>query len=449
MEFEENLLGSDSVQSVSGLLATIRRLLESGHPLGWVRGEISTLSRPASGHWYFVLKDGQAQVRCVMFRSRNSLLRFQVEAGQLVEVRALATLYEARGEFQLTVEQMRPAGQGDLAEQFERLKQRLAAEGLFDTARKRTIPVHPVCIGVVTSAQAAALRDVLATLRQRAPGVRVILYPTLVQGSGSVGQIVEAIGLAGRRAECDTLIVCRGGGSQEDLWSFNDEAVVRAVARCPIPVISGVGHETDVTLTDFVADERAATPTAAAQRAVPDHRDQLQRVTALRRRFARALLRQTERGQQALDYLQRRLVHPARQLQQRTAWLDALARRLQREMRLRLQDEARRCQAGRGRLRIAPAYWQVRQQALDRLALRLTQAGRGVLQRQEMAQSQFARQLAMLDPRNVLARGYVLVQDARGGVVPRAADLQTGERVRLQFSDGWVEAGVLDGGKAP
>jgi len=253
------------VLRVSELNLAIKRLLESEIPLIWVRGEISNLVKAASGHFYFSLKDDQAQVRCVMFRHKSQLLGAPIANGQQVEVLAVATLYEQRGDFQLTVEQLRPAGLGVLYERFAQLKLKLENEGLFDADRKRALPRFPRRIGIVTSPQAAALRDVLTTLKQRLPSVPVVLYPTTVQGAGSAEQIALAIRAANHRAECDVLIVCRGGGSIEDMWSFNEEIVARAIAASDIPTVSGVGHETDFTIADFVADERAPTPTAAAE----------------------------------------------------------------------------------------------------------------------------------------------------------------------------------------
>ena len=322
--FEEK----NRVLRVAELTLAIKKLLESEVPLLWVRGEISNLVRAASGHWYFSLKDDQAQVRCVMFRHKNQLLSDPVANGRQVEVLAVATLYEQRGDFQLTVEQMRPAGLGVLYERFAQLKLKLESEGLFDTARKRPLPQYPKRIGIVTSPQAAALRDVLTTLKLRLPGVPVVLYPAAVQGVGSAEQIAAAVRSANQRAECDVLIVCRGGGSIEDLWAFNEEAVARAIAASTIPVVSGVGHETDFTIADFVADERAPTPTAAAQRVVPDRHALLRGLRDMAQHLQRAQRNRLQNAMQAVDYLQRRLVHPAQQLQRRTQQLEQLQQRM-------------------------------------------------------------------------------------------------------------------------
>src|SRR3989338_5387782 len=333
--FEEK----NRVLRVAELNFAIKQLLESNVPLLWVRGEISNLVKAASGHWYFSLKDDQAQVRCVMFRHKNQLLGNPVGNGQQVEVLAAVTLYEQRGDFQLTVEQMRPAGLGILYEQFARLKQLLESQGLFAAARKRALPAFPKRIGIITSPQAAALREVLSTLRLRLPTVPVILYPAPVQGTGSAEKIAQAIAAANRRAECDVLIVCRGGGSIEDLWAFNEEAVARAIAASANPVVSGVGHETDFTIADFVADERAPTPTAAAQRVAPDRHALLRGLRDMAQHLERAQRNRLQNAMQSLDYLQRRLVHPAQQLQRRTQQLDQMQQRMQRALAYRRQQQ--------------------------------------------------------------------------------------------------------------
>ncbi|MEK9940272.1 MAG: exodeoxyribonuclease VII large subunit, partial [Methylotenera sp.] len=260
---------SNKVMTVSELNRLARSILEQSFPLFWVSGEISNLTRAASGHWYFSLKDSTAQVRCVMFKGRNSYIDFIPREGDKIEARCTVTLYEARGDFQLTVEFIQRAGLGALFEAFEKLKNKLGLEGLFDVANKKPIPAHPKQIGIVTSADAAALRDVLTTLKRRMPNIPVVIYPTPVQGKGAAELIANAIHTANQRAECDVLIICRGGGSIEDLWQFNEEIVARAIAQSNIPTISGVGHETDFTIADFVADMRAATPTAAAELAAP------------------------------------------------------------------------------------------------------------------------------------------------------------------------------------
>ena len=410
---------------VAELNFAIKQLLESSIPLMWVRGEISNLVRAASGHIYFSLKDDQAQVRCVMFRHKNQLLKEPIASGQQVEVLAVATLYEQRGDFQLTVEQMRPAGLGILYERFERLKQLLESQGLFSADRKRALPAFPSCIGIVTSPQAAALRDVLTTLRKRLPGVPVVLYPAPVQGAGSAEKIAAAIAVANRRAECDVLIVCRGGGSIEDLWAFNEEAVARAIAASEIPIVSGVGHETDFTIADFVADERVPTPTAAAQRVVPDRHALLRVLQDQAQHLQRAQRNRLQNAMQAVDYLQRRLVHPAQQMQRQALQLDQLQQRMQRATNSRMTDFG-------GRLsRMADSF--VRSMRAEQLQ----RSGRV---------DNADKHLILLDPAKVLARGYSMVQDASGNVVSDAGKLAVGSELRITFAKGWARSEVKDRG---
>ncbi len=414
------------VFSVRELNFSVKQLLENGLPLMWVRGEISNFVCAASGHWYFSLKDEQAQVRCVMFRHKNQYLDWLPKNGVQVEVLALATLYEARGEFQLTLEQMRPAGLGALFEAFERLKRKLEDEGLFDAARKRPLPFLPMQIGIVTSPQAAALRDVLTTLSRRMPGIPVVLYPTPVQGEGAAQKIAQAIRLAGERAECDVLLLCRGGGSIEDLWAFNEEVVARAIAASPIPVVSGVGHETDFTIADFVADQRAATPTAAAQLIVPEQQELQQRLRHAAQRLARGRQRQFERVMQQLDFLQRRLVHPAQRIGQQAQHLGQLRQRLYRARPDLAQLGARSTEQGRRLL-------EAMQRTLDRHNVRL----HGLQQH-----------LLHLDPHQVLARGYSMVRDEHGAIVSDSAGLATGARLDITFARGWARAELKEKGEA-
>jgi exodeoxyribonuclease VII large subunit len=431
---------------VAELNFAIKQLLEINVPLLWVRGEISNLVKAASGHFYFSLKDDQAQVRCVMFRHKNVLLGNQISNGQQVEVLAVATLYEQRGDFQLTVEQIRPAGLGILYEQFERLKQLLQSEGLFATERKRALPAFPKCIGIITSPQAAALRDVLTTLRLRLPSVPVVLYPTPVQGTGSAEKIALAIQLANRRAECDVLIVCRGGGSIEDLWAFNEEVVARAIAVSEIPIVSGVGHETDFTIADFVADERAPTPTAAAQRVAPDRHALLRSLQDQAQHLQRAQRNRLQNAMQALDYIQRRLVHPAQQLQRQTQQLNQLQQRMQRAFAYRKQHQYWQWQSLAQRLCAASSDFARLQDRQTNLADRLVKAMRTAQAQRLMRVGNAAQHLILLDPTKVLARGYSLVQDANGVVVSDAGQLAIGAELRITFAKGWARSEVKERG---
>jgi len=431
-----------AILSVSALNRSVRDLLEHRLPLAWVAGEISNFLQARSGHLYFSLKDSAAQVRCVMFRSRGMLLDWQPRDGMQVEVRALVTLYEPRGDFQLNVEFMRPAGLGALYEAFLRLRDSLEREGLFDPAAKRPLPAYPRAIGVVTSRAAAALRDVLTTLRRRNPSIPVVVYPTAVQGEGAPAEIVAALAAAGRRAECDVLILCRGGGSIEDLRAFNDERVARAVRASPIPVVVGVGHETDFTIADFAADVRAPTPTAAAELVSPPRDELLARVGILVARLRRSVARDLETRMQVVDHLSRRLVHPGRRLEAQHALVAQLSSRLAQAV-ARVLDRQRwtvRDLIERSRRHLPP---------LDVLALRAGQLGERVA---AASQRQLAERAARidaltpsllhLDPRAVLERGYSIVRDEAGRIVRRSAEVASGDRVDITFAEGGASARV-------
>jgi exodeoxyribonuclease VII large subunit len=433
---------TSAILSVSALNRSVRDLLEHRLPLAWVAGEVSNLVQARSGHLYFSLKDSAAQVRCVMFRSRGLLLDWQPRDGMQVEVRALVTLYEPRGDFQLNVEFMRPAGLGALYEAFLRLRDKLEREGLFDASAKRPLPAYPRAIGVITSRAAAALRDVLTTLRRRNPAIPVVLYPTAVQGEGAPAEIVGALAAAGRRAECDVLILCRGGGSIEDLRAFNDERVARAVRASPIPVVVGVGHETDFTIADFAADVRAPTPTAAAELASPPRDELLARVGLLVARLRRNVERDLETRMQVLDHLSRRLVHPGRRLEAQNALVAQLSTRLAQAV-ARLLDRQRwtvRELVERSRRHLPP---------LEMLTLRAARLGEQVAAASERQLAERAvridaltRSLSHLDPRAVLERGYSIVRDEAGRIVRRSREVASGDRVDITFAEGGASARV-------
>lgn len=389
------------VMTVSELNRFARNMLEQNFPLFWVSGEISNLMRAASGHWYFSLKDTGAQVRCVMFKGRNSYLDWAPKEGDKVEARATVTLYEARGEFQLTVEFLQRAGLGALFEAFEKLKSKLQAEGLFDSAIKKPLPLHPKSIGIVTSPAAAALRDVLTTLKRRMPNTPVIIYPTPVQGKGAARSIADAIDQASERRECDVLIICRGGGSIEDLWQFNEESVARAIVDCAIPTISGVGHETDFTICDFVADIRAATPTAAAELVTPSRESLLQGVARLEQQLSRNIQFLLQQRQQMLDYLARRLISPLQMIDQQKNQLVQMAYRLDSTFNRKLQ---------------------VKQHHVLRLA----------------------QNLQHLNPKAVLTRGYAFVQDSTGAIIASSEQVRAGDEVKLTFGQGLAEAKITN-----
>ena len=385
---------------MSELNRLAREVLEMSFPLFWVSGEVSNFTRAASGHWYFSLKDQTAQVKCVMFRGRNSYVDFIPREGDKIEARCTVTLYEARGDFQLTVEFIQKAGLGALFEAFEKLKNKLALEGLFDAASKHAIPKHPNTIGIVTSPDAAALRDVLTTLKRRNPGVGVIIYPTSVQGKGAAETIVKAINTANQRAEVDTLIICRGGGSMEDLWQFNEEIVARAIANCEIPTISGVGHETDFTICDFVADMRAATPTAAAELACMDVRSLKNQLASLHNKLTRQIEFSLNQLAQKLDFLARRLISPLQQLENKAVQINHLKHR----MDIALQR-----------------HLQMHQQHLLRLKNSVEQ----------------------LNPQAVLARGYAIVYVRTGELIKSTQQIKVGDIVNMTFGHGNADATII------
>lgn len=437
--------GGDAVLPVSALNRAIGTLLERSFPLVWVSGEVSNFTRAASGHWYFSIKDAQAQMRCVMFRGRAQYAEFTPREGDKIEVRALVTMYEPRGELQLNVEAVRRTGQGRLFEAFLRLKAQLESEGLFDAERKRALPAHPRAVGIVTSLQAAALRDVLTTLCRRAPHVPVIVYPAPVQGAGVGAKLAAMVEAANARREVDVLIVCRGGGSIEDLWAFNEEVLARAIAESALPVVSGVGHETDFTIADFAADVRAPTPTAAAELVSPQRvlllRDLDHRHAALARAFGRMM----ERREQQLDWLARRLVSPAERLERQRVHLRQLAMRL-------VSAGARPAREARARFAMAQLRWQRLRPDLDaerehlmRVAQRLRTAQGRRHEREAARVSELSARLQVLSPRRTLERGYAALIDTHTGRALRAPGaLKPKRALTVHLAEGSADVLIAD-----
>ena len=430
------------ILSVSQLNQAVSRMLERSFPLAWVAGEISNFTRAASGHWYFTLKDSGAQVRAVMFRGRAQYADFNPREGDKVEVRALVTLYAPRGDFQLNVEAIRRAGVGNLYEAFLQRKQKLADEGLFDPERKRALPFFPTTIGIVTSPQAAALRDILTTLRRRAPHIAIILYPTAVQGEGSAEKIAAAIAAASSRAECDVLLVCRGGGSMEDLWSFNDEGVARAIVACSMPVVVGVGHETDFTIADFVADLRAPTPTAAAELAATARADWIDALEQHTHHLSDALRRTLDRHAQTLDWLARRLQSPAAAIRHQKLQLHTHHQRLLQATLTPLTVARFKLEHLQQRLHSRLPDTRLQRRHLNEQGRRLGAAftAQSLLRRQSLAALQ--AQLDLLAPQRTLERGYAILQDQAGQIVRRPDELQASQRLRLTLAEGRAEIDV-------
>lgn len=441
------------ILTIAELNRAVATLLEHHFPLLWVTGELSNLTRAASGHWYFSLKDRDAQVRCVMFRNRNQAVAWAPREGDRVEARVLVGLYTPRGDFQLNVEQLRRAGAGTLFEAFLKTKARLEAAGLFDPSRKRALPTFPIGIGVVTSLHAAALRDVLTTLARRAPHLAVVVYPTPVQGIDAPRQIALAIATASRRSvgdRIDVLLVVRGGGSIEDLWAYNDEAVARALAESAIPVVAGIGHETDFTIADFVADLRGATPTAAAELASPDAMALANRIVVCRAALARALERRIATASQRLDEAARRLKSPAERWAAARDAVRALAARCSRGQRLALADHAQRVGFARSALRRARPDLNLHEQRLARARDELRESIRRGQTHAATRLESFAQGLFLLDPKAILERGYAIATDVTGAAIRDAAGLSLGEKLRVEFARGRVESTVtaIDGNPA-
>ena len=437
---------SERVITVTGLNRLAREVLEATFPLQWIAGEISNLTRAASGHLYFTLKDDQSQVRCTMWRNKAQLLAFRPEHGMQVEVRALVSLYEPRGDFQLNIEAIRRAGLGNLYEAFLRLKARLEAEGLFDANLKRTLPRFPRGIAVVTSPQAAAWRDVLATLARRAPHVPVCLYPTPVQGDGAGFRIAEAIALAGARASRDgndVLLLVRGGGSLEDLAAFNDESVARAVRACPIPVVCGVGHETDVSLCDLVADMRAPTPSAAAALVVPERHALLATVQQRAARMQLAMQARIDRLHERLDRAAMQCRGSGALLQPWRERLLRLASRLPRSIANSVPTRHRHLDGLARRLLLREAGLASAQRRLAPVQASLGAAWSQHLDAARQRVEHIDRALALLNPERVLARGYALVQTVDGQLVGRDTAVSAGDALSVHLDDREIAVRVI------
>lgn len=481
------------VFTVSRLNAAVRSMLERGLGVVWVEGELSNLAQPASGHWYFTLKDRDAQLRCAMFRIRNASVGFTPRNGQHVLVRGRVGLYEPRGDYQLIVEHMEEAGVGALKREFERLKTQLESDGLFALERKRPLPRIPRRIGIVTSPTGAAIRDILHILARRFPPAAVLIYPTPVQGEDAVPAIVRAVQLASTRAECDVLIVARGGGSLEDLWAFNDERVARALSACPIPVVSGIGHEVDFTICDFVADVRAPTPSGAAELVVPDRRAYLETLARNEQRLRASMLRELkvvtarlegrvkrlnlthpgvrlQQQAQRLDDLEQRmsaciqreiktaltrvgglelrvrLVHPGARLTRQTQRLDGLIQRLRSGMRSNLHSAAKRSSDTFVRLvqhspsQLTREYAQ-RQEALS---MRLGHAVRESLARAGHRLGLAQRALDTVSPLATLARGFAVVTDGQGRTLTDSSAVNFGDQIEAHLGKGRIRAIVTD-----
>jgi exodeoxyribonuclease VII large subunit len=447
MTYDKNSPALDfrrDIWSVSRLNRELSAVLQGSFPLLWVQGEVSNLARPASGHLYFSLKDQAAQMRCVMFRNKRLLSAVSPANGQQLLVRARLGFYEPRGDCQLIVEHAEPAGEGALRMALEALKQRLAAEGLFDEAGKRPLPVFPRQIGLITSASGAALHDLLTVLGRRWPLTPLLLYPAQVQGEGAAETLIAALECANTRTDCDILILARGGGSFEDLMAFNDEGLVRAIRASTIPILSGIGHEIDISLADLAADRRAATPSAAAECATPAQQAVRERLLALQRRLTTSTQTRLQQRRRQFETTERhlRLLHPRNRLQQQAQRLDQLEQRLRRAALEQLQ----RRRQGLARIsehlaRQTPAWSIERARSrTDQLTSRLLAAEQRLIERQRQRLQQASAALDARSPLATLARGYALVSDSSGQILRSCQQVSAGDRIAIRLADGAIGA---------
>ena len=438
---------ADNIYSVSQLNQSVRLMLENQLGAVWLTGEISNFSQPVSGHWYLSLKDENAQVRCAMFRMKNLRVSFRPTNGMQVLVRANVSLYEPRGDYQLIIESMHLAGEGLLMQQFEALKLKLAAEGLFAQHLKKNLPHFSKAVGIITSKTGAALQDILHILQRRDPSLKIIIYPTAVQGKDAASDIAQMIELANQRQEVDVLIVGRGGGSLEDLWCFNEEMVARAIFHSHLPVISAVGHETDVTIADFVADVRAPTPSAAAELVSRNQTELLQQLQYRRQRLEIALDRLFAEKQQKLKHLSLRLhnQHPQAQLRIQQQLIMQLSHRLQQSLRHRWQKTAENLTALSIRLYKNPLPLRLQQyeQQLAQLKVRLNSHMNLTLSLQQKQLAHLCGKLDSLSPLKVLARGYSITQNQQNFTIRSTKDVNVGEHIKTRLTDGNIISQVI------
>ncbi|ELJ8841036.1 exodeoxyribonuclease VII large subunit [Vibrio parahaemolyticus] len=437
---------NQNIFTVSRLNAEVRLLLENEMGIVWLVGEISNFSAPVSGHWYLTLKDSRAQVKCAMFRGNNRRVTFKPANGNQVLVKARLSLYEPRGDYQLIIESMQPEGDGRLQQEFEELKMKLAAEGLFAQTNKLTLPEHPKCVGVITSKTGAALYDILDVLKRRDPSLPVVIYPTMVQGEDAAIQIAQAIGRANSRNECDVLIVGRGGGSLEDLWCFNNEILARTIAASQIPIISAVGHEVDITIADFVADVRAPTPSAAAELVSRDNSHKDQSLVAKQHKLASAmryyLAQQKQQSVQLLHRLERQ--HPSYQLQRQSQQLDELDMRLRRAMQRFIDTRQQAVERKHHRLQLNSPVKHLAQQKsrLERTEHKLLDAMDRKLLTMRHQLAIAAEKLDTVSPLATLKRGYSITQTEQGKVVTSADDVKTGDLLVTRLANGEIHSTV-------
>lgn len=434
------------VYQVGDLVNEMRRLMEASYPEVWIEGELSSLSKPASGHLYFSLKDEQSQIRCAMFKGRASVNRYQPKAGDLVRVRAKISVYPARGDLQCIVQYMEDAGEGVLQRRFEELKHKLNAEGLFSSEHKLLIPSMPQRIGLITSPSGAAINDILTTLKRRSPSIPVTVYPAVVQGAEAPRALIAAINDAVQHQRVDVLILSRGGGSLEDLWCFNDESLARAIFDCPIPVVSAVGHEVDVTISDLVADLRAPTPTAAAELLSPDHSKLDEQIKLNSRRLYSSTQRYLERQAQRVDMLSQRLVHPRKALHDNLQRLNQLNRQLNRAASETVVGHRRDLGITLQRLRrqLPTDRLNRNKDTLQQLSRRLLQEQKRTLSDHQKLTVSLGKQLDSVSPLSTLGRGFAIARDADNTILRTSAAVSIGDSVSVELSQGQLHCRIED-----
>jgi len=435
---------SAEIYSVSQLNDEVRELIEAHFQSVWVEGEISNLARPASGHIYFSLKDESAQVRCAMFRMSNRLLKFKPENGMQVLLRARVSLYEARGDYQLIADFMEEAGDGLLRKKFEALKLKLSEEGLFDLTHKKDIPALPSQIGIITSPSGAAVRDIVSVLKRRFPSIPLVIYPIPVQGDDAPPAIVKMIAKANQRNECDVLILSRGGGSLEDLWAFNDEKVARAIYASKIPIVCGVGHEIDYTIADFVADVRAATPSAAAELVSPDRNEWVNAIGQMGNRLVRHMAQKISHAQQRVDWLRKRIVHPQQRIERVAQRVDEMEQRLRHVFKIRQQNCLAELTSLQTRLQQCNPGHRVERLILrqETLQARMSNAINRQLEQHQHRLKNLSRALDAVSPLATLGRGYAIVKSSTGVIVKDAGQLTIGEEIETTLHQGTVNSTV-------
>lgn len=445
-ESPANISNSRDIYTVSRLNREVRTILETGFPLLWIEAELSNFARPASGHWYFSLKDEAAQVKCAMFKNRNHLVKVLPANGKQVLVRAKIGLYEPRGDYQLIIEHMEEAGDGALRRQFELLKNKLSNEGLFDASHKKEIPETVTRVGIVTSSSGAAIHDILTTLQRRFPMEKTVVYPVSVQGKGAANKIAAAINKANARQEIDVLIIARGGGSLEDLWEFNEEVVARAIYESDIPVVTGIGHEVDFTIADFVADQRAATPTAAAELISPDRYQQLQKLSAIESRLTYLIQHNLQQKQQKIDWLNKRIRHPKDQLQ-------IIKNKLYELNQRNISSIKRRLVAARSQTNLLEAQiqqydpsHQVRelQQKVENMSSRFQRATKQVISTRTKKLHHLIYTLDALSPLHTLKRGYAIIKDKNNNIIRNVNEIHTNQVIKTELAKGYIFSTITE-----